>query len=188
VGDVVSLTEFLTNTQWSFTVNKMIKTMIVAAALVSAPLSFADGSKVAVLDVQEAILNTNMAKSEMKSFEARSDISKMINDAEKLKKDITNLRADIEKGGGDAQDKQKTVEFKQADFELIVRKLNAERQSAGKRLMDNIGPRLESAVKSIVDSEGVGLLLDRKAVIHANSTFDITAKVTEKLNAASSKK
>lgn len=97
VGDVVSLTEFLTNTQWSFTVNKMIKTMIVAAALVSAPLSFADGSKVAVLDVQEAILNTNMAKSEMKSFEARSDISKMINDAEKLKKDITNLRADIEK-------------------------------------------------------------------------------------------
>lgn len=69
-----------------------------------------------------------------------------------------------------------------------MRKLNAERQSAGKRLMDNIGPRLESAVKSIVDSEGVGLLLDRKAVIHANSTFDITAKVTEKLNAASSKK
>ncbi len=162
--------------------------MIAVAALVSAPLAFADGSKVAVLDVQEAILNTNMAKSEMKAFEARSDIAKMISDAEKLKKDITSLRADAEKDGSNAQDKQKTIEFKQADFELIVRKLNAERQAAGKRLMDNIGPRLESAVKSIVDSDGIGLLLDRKAVIHADSTFDITAKVTEKLNASASKK
>ncbi|MEZ5539669.1 MAG: OmpH family outer membrane protein [Pseudomonadales bacterium] len=110
----------------------------------------------------------------------------MINDAEKLKKDISNLRTDLEKGG--SQEKQKTIEFKQADFELIVRKLNAERQVAGKRLMDNIGPRLESAVKSIVDSEGIGLLLDRKAVIHANGSFDITAKVTDKLNTSSSKK
>ncbi len=171
-----------------FTVKKMIKAMIAVAALVSAPLALADNGKVAVLDVQEAILNTNMAKSEMKAFEARSDISKMINDAEKLKKDITGLRADIEKGGAAAQDKQKTMEFKQADFELIVRKLNAERQAAGKRLMDNIGPRLESAVKSIIDSDGIGLLLDRKAVIHADSTFDITAKVTEKLNASAGKK
>ena len=161
--------------------------MTVVVALVSASLAFADGSKVAVLDVQEAILSTNMAKSEMKSFEARSDIAKMIGDAERLKKDIVSLRAGIEKGGNDAQDKQKTVEFKQADFELIIRKLNAERQAAGKRLMDNIGPRLEEAVKSIVDSEGVGLLLDRKAVIHADSTFDITAKVTEKLNSSSKK-
>lgn len=187
-GDVISIIEFLTDTKWSFTVKKMIKAMIAVAALVSAPWVLADSGKVAVLDVQEAILNTNMAKSEMKAFEARSDISKMIADAEKLKKDIVSLRGDIEKGGSGAQEKQKTVEFKQADFELIVRKLNAERQVAGKRLMDNIGPRLESAVKSIVDSDGIGLLLDRKAVIHADATFDITAKVTERLNASSSKK
>jgi len=164
----------------------MMRTVVAVVALMSVSVVFADGGKVAVLDVQEAILNTSMAKSEMKAFEARSDISKMINDAEKLKKDISNLRTDLEKGG--SQEKQKTIEFKQADFELIVRKLNAERQVAGKRLMDNIGPRLESAVKSIVDSEGIGLLLDRKAVIHANGSFDITAKVTDKLNTSSSKK
>ncbi|MEZ5436361.1 MAG: OmpH family outer membrane protein [Pseudomonadales bacterium] len=168
--------------------NKAIKVMAVVAALVLAPIAVAEGSKVAVLDVQEAILSTNMAKSEMKAFEARSDIAKMITDAEKLKKEITSLRSAIEGGGAGAQDKQKTMEFKQADFELIVRKLNAERQVAGKRLMDNIGPRLESAVKSIVESEGIGLLMDRKAVIHADSTFDITSKVTAKLNAASSSK
>lgn len=166
---------------------KMMKLMVVSAAMLAAPLAFAAKDKIAVFDVQEAILNTNMAKSEMKAFEARSDISKMISDAEKLKKDITALRTEISKGGAGAQEKQKSAEFKQADFELIVRKLNSERQAAGKKLMENVGPRLEGIVKDIVDAEGIGLLLDRKAAIHADPSFDITAKVTEKLNAASGK-
>ena len=168
--------------------NKMIKAIAVASSLVFVPMAFAGSDKVAVLDVQEAILNTNAAKAEMKAFESRSDISKMIGDAEKLKKDITGLRAEVDKGGSGAQEKQKAVEFKQADFELIVRKLNAERQAAGKKLMEEIGPRLEGAVKGIVDAEGIGLLLDRKAAIHADPSFDITAKVTDKLNASSGKK
>ena len=73
-----------------FTVNKAIKVMAAVVALVLAPIAVAEGGKVAVLDVQEAILSTNMAKSEMKAFEARSDIAKMIADAEKLKKDIVS--------------------------------------------------------------------------------------------------
>lgn len=166
---------------------KMMKLIVVSAALVAAPLAFAAKDKVAVFDVQEAILSTNMAKSEMKAFEARSDISKMISDAEKLKKDITALRSEMSKGGSVSQEKQKSVEFKQADFELIVRKLNAERQAAGKKLMEDLGPRLETIVKDIVDAEGIGLLLDRKAAIHADPSFDITAKVTEKLNASGKK-
>ncbi|MEZ5539668.1 MAG: hypothetical protein R3E63_06905 [Pseudomonadales bacterium] len=54
----------------------MMRTVVAVVALMSVSVVFADGGKVAVLDVQEAILNTSMAKSEMKAFEARSDISK----------------------------------------------------------------------------------------------------------------
>ena len=160
----------------------MMKMIVVSAALMVTPLAFAAKDKVAVFDVQEAILNTNLAKSQMKAFESRSDISKMISDAEKLKKYITALRSDMK--GSDAQEKQKSAEFKQADFELIVRKLNSERQATGKKLMEDIGPRLETIVKNIVEAEGIGLLLDKKAAIHADPSFDITAKVTEKLNAS----
>ena len=45
-----------------FTVNKAIKVMAAVVALVLAPIAVAEGGKVAVLDVQEAILSTNMAK------------------------------------------------------------------------------------------------------------------------------
>lgn len=167
---------------------KLIKTIIVSAAVLSAPMAFAVKDKVAVFDVQEAILGTNMAKSDMKTFEGRADVAKMISDAEKLKKDITAMRAELAGlSGAKAEEKKKSIEFKQADFELIVRKLNAERQAAGKKLMDEIGPKLEGIVKDIVDAEGIGLLLDKKAAIHADPSFDITAKVTEKLNAAGKK-
>lgn len=152
-----------------------------------APLAMAAHDKIAVFDVQEAILNTSAAKAEMKAFEGRSDISRMISDAERLKKEMTALRDQLDKGGSKAEDAKKSMDFKQADFELIVRKLNAERQAAGKKLMDDIGPRLEGIVKDIVDEEGIGLLLDKKAAIHADAAFDITAKVTDKLNAAGKK-
>lgn len=162
---------------------KMMKMIVVSAAMLVPAFAMAAKDKVAVFDVQEAILNTNKAKAEMKAFESRSDISKMISDAERLKKDIAALRAEMGKSGG-SQEKQKSVEFKQADFELIVRKLNSERQVAGKKLMEDVGPRLENIVKDIVEADGIGLLLDRKAAIHADPSFDITAKVTEKLNAS----
>ncbi len=173
---------------------KIIQTLVVSAALaVSAPSWAAAKDKIAVFDVQEAILSTNMAKDQMKAFEGRADIAKMIADAEKLKKDIISLRQEADKAGAKmtqekAQDQKKAVEFKQADFELIVRKLNSERQAAGKKLMEEISPKLESVVKELVESEGIGLLLDRKASIHAEPAFDITNKVTEKLNAVVGKK
>ncbi len=173
---------------------RLIKSLIAVVAVSSAVQVFAAGAakdKIAVFDVQEAILSTTMAREQMKSFEARSDVAKMMADAEKLKKDITALRDEAGKDGASwtaakAEEKKKSIEFKQADFELIVRKLNAERQAAGKKLMDDVGPRLEGIVKEIVDAEGIGLLLDRKAAIHAEPAFDITAKVTEKLNSAAS--
>lgn len=144
--------------------------------------------KVAVFDVQAAILGTEMAKSTMKAFEGRPDIAKMIKDAEKAQKELLSMREDFDKNGSkwsaqQKEDKRKAVEFKQSDLEIIARKLNTERQATGKKLMDNLGPRLESVVKSLVESKGIGLLLDRKAAIHADPSFDITPDVTTKLNA-----
>ena len=34
------------------------------------------------------------------------------------------------------------------------------------------------------EADGIALLIDKKAAIHADPSFDITAKVTEKLNAS----
>lgn len=152
--------------------------VLALAATVSTGAQAADKSKIAVFDVQEAIMGTNIARDKMKAFESRSDIAKMIKDADKLKKDIMELGKTASKDA----DKRKEIEFKQADFELIVRKLNSEKQAAGKSLIEEVAPKLEGVVKQIIDAEGIVLLLDKKAAIHADPDLDITAKVTAKLN------
>ncbi len=168
---------------------RIIKVMLVAVAMGSSTFALAAKEKIAVFDVQEAILSTSMAKEQMKAFESRADVAKMIKDAEKLKKDIIALRDEAAKGSGKVGEdqKKKAMEFKQADFELIVRKLNSERQAAGKKLIDELAPRLEGIVKEIIEADGIALLIDKKAAIHVDPALDITSKVTEKLNASGKK-
>ena len=42
-------------------------------------------------------------------------------------------------------------------------------------------------LREIITSEGIGLLLQRGAVIHADASYSITAKVTDKLNQMAAK-
>ena len=45
-----------------------------------------------------------------------------------------------------------------------------------------MGPKVQEVLREIIDAEGIGLLLQRGAVIHADASYSITAKVTDKLN------
>lgn len=158
---------------------KGYKWWLAVVCLVSSQLALAaDSSKIAVFDVQEAIMSTTLAKEKMKAFESRSDIAKMIKDAEKLKQEIISLQ----QGAGKDAAKAKDIEFKRADYELIVRRLNSEKQTAGKALIDEIAPKLEGVVKQIIEADGIALLLDKKAAIHVDPGLDITAEVTKRLN------
>jgi outer membrane protein len=42
-------------------------------------------------------------------------------------------------------------------------------------------------LREIIAAEGIGLLLQRASVIHADAGYSITAKVTDKLNQAAAK-
>lgn len=165
---------------------KLTAWLTIAVCLPLSQAAFAQ-SKIAVLDLQEAILSTERAKQQMKSFDSRPDITKMIADAENLRKALTALRTELSSdklSTAKAEETRKQMEYKQAEFELLVRKLNTERTQASKKMLDEIGPRLEDIVRSIIKQEGIGLLLDKKAAMHADPAFDITSKVTERLNAS----
>ena len=49
-------------------------------------------------------------------------------------------------------------------------------------LLQELGPKVQEVLREIISSEGIGLLLQRGAVIHADASYSITAKVTDKLN------
>jgi outer membrane protein len=76
---------------------------------------------------------------------------------------------------------------KQADLEHVTGKLQKAEQGAGQALLQEMAPKVQEVLREIIAAEGIGLLLQRASVIHADAGYSITAKVTDKLNQAGAK-
>ena len=50
------------------------------------------------------------------------------------------------------------------------------------RSLQEMAPRVQEVLRELIAAEGIGLLLQRASVIHADAGYSITAKVTDKLN------
>ena len=58
----------------------------------------------------------------------------------------------------------------------------AAEQAAGQALLQDMAPKVQEVLRELIATEGIGLLLQRGSVIHADAGYSITAKVTDKLN------
>ena len=73
---------------------------------------------------------------------------------------------------------------KQSDLEHVSGKLQQVEQAAGQQLLQEMSPMVQEVLRELISTEGIGLLLQRASVIHADAGYSITAKVTDKLNQA----
>jgi outer membrane protein len=77
---------------------------------------------------------------------------------------------------------RKKLASKQADLEHVTGKLQKAEQSAGQALLQEMAPKVQEVLRELISTEGIGLLLQRSSVIHADAGYSLTAKVTDKLN------
>jgi len=82
-----------------------------------------------------------------------------------------------------ATENQKKMEYLRADYDLVERKLRAEVQQLQGKIMEELQPKVQAALKELVEAEGITLLLQREAVIVADPALDVTGKLLERLNA-----
>lgn len=165
-----------------------IKYLAVVMALVISAGALAEG-KVAVLDVDRAILQTQEATKRFKALQDQADFKADRAEFEKLKKLQEDLVKQYQKDLAVMSNDQKEAQHKkiasaQADLEHVGRKLQAAEQEVAQALAQEMAPKLQAVVADIIKSEGIGLLINSKAVMHADTSFNVTAKVTEKLNQA----
>ncbi len=81
----------------------------------------------------------------------------------------------------------KTLEQDGIDCEMIQlagKKLQAEEQAALQKVMKDMGPKVDSALKQIISAEGITLVVNSKAAVYSTPAHNITAKLTERLNKA----
>ncbi|MEZ5558380.1 MAG: OmpH family outer membrane protein [Pseudomonadales bacterium] len=154
------------------------------------PLLLAAGSaaaemKIAVLDTQRALLESEEAKQLLQGFQ--QDLQKEQDDLNKLGDEIRNLQETLQKDAevlspAEQRKRQKEIEDRQIDYQFLGNKLQKEVNDRREDLLRQMVPKIDAVLKDLIDLEGYDLIMERSSLRYANSKHDITRKVTEKLN------
>ncbi|MCB1699850.1 MAG: OmpH family outer membrane protein [Pseudomonadales bacterium] len=169
----------------------MFKFTFAALVLALPTLGWAEG-KIAVVDLQEAILQTNVAQKRLEDIRSQDDFKADKAEFERLKKEMDEMVKKFQKDSAVMSQEQQAsarqkLASKQADLEHVVGKVQQTEQAAAQALLQELGPKVQDVLREIISADGIGLLLQRGAVIHADPTYSITAKVTDKLNQLTAK-
>jgi outer membrane protein len=167
-------------------VRNVLKTAIAACMLALPVLGWAQG-KIAVVDLQEAILQTDLAQKRLTEVRNQEDYKADKGEFDKLKNEFDELVKKFQKDAAVMSQEQqvaarKKLASKQADLEHVTKKLQQAEQGAGQALLQEMAPKVQEVLRDIIAADGIGLLLQRASVIHADAGYSITAKVTDKLN------
>ncbi|MEM1403257.1 MAG: OmpH family outer membrane protein [Pseudomonadota bacterium] len=165
--------------------SKKIAALLALAALAS-PLAMAQG-KVAVVNLQEAILQSDAAQQRLNQVRAEEDYKADKGEFDRLQEELNTLVQDFQKDAAVMSQEQqvaarKRLASKQADLEHVAGKLQQAEQATGQALLQEMSPMVQEVLRELITTEGIGLLLQRASVIHADPGYSITAKVTDKLN------
>ncbi len=164
------------------------KSLAAVLICLASAASFAQG-KVAILDLQAAVLSTEYAQKEIAALDKNPQYAAMKAKLDGLVADMKKLQAEAEKDGmtwsaEKQSEHRKKVEYIRADYELEGKKLQAEQQAVVQRVMQTMGPKVRTALEQLTESEKIGLLLNAQAAMYAAPAHDITPKLTEMLNKA----
>lgn len=170
---------------------RILKVSLAVLVLALPALGWAQG-KIAVVDLQEAILQTDQAQKKLADVRNQDDYKSDKAEFDRLKKEFDELVRKFQKDAAVMSQEQqlaarKKLASKQADLEHVTGKLQQTEQAAGQALLQEMAPKVQEVLRELITKEGIGLLLQRSAVIHADSGYSITAKVTDKLNQMPSK-
>lgn len=145
------------------------------------------GTKIVVLDIQRAIMMTEMAREKMKGLENQKEYSEMHKKAESLRQQLMSKQEELQKEGPAwSADKRnnylKDMDFMRKDFELAAQKLQAEQQELMRELIKVAEPKIKQALDQIIKEQGISMVLEKNATIYAERSTDITELLVQKLN------
>ena len=163
--------------------------LAISVLTVTSPFASAE-VKIAVVDVQNAILQSEEAKRLLtqiqEEFKGEEDeIRKVQSEAaallERMNKDA-DVMSDSEK-----RRLQQQIESMNNDFVYLRQKLQRQIEERQTELFTGIDSKVQKAIEELVLSEDYDMILPRGAVLYVTDLYNITRKVTEKLNQLNAK-
>jgi outer membrane protein len=141
--------------------------------------------KIAVVDVQRAILNSEQAKVYMAQIQ--QEFKKEEEEIRTLQASATALLERLQKDGDvisepEKRKLQQQIEDKNNDFVYLRKKLQRQIDDRQQELFAGVDQKVQKAIEELVKSDDYDLIIPRQAALYVSELYDITRKVTEKLN------
>ena len=164
----------------------MFRFTAMAALLLLSSAAFAQG-RIAVVDLEQAILQSDSAQQQIRDFEASDAYADDRAEFDKLKTEFDKLVQDFQRDQAAMSEEEQVaarqkLASKNADLEYVAKKLQSLNQQNAQRVFQELVPAARQVLGEVIETDQIGLLLQAQSVIHADLGYNITAKVTDKLN------
>ncbi|MFO7704431.1 MAG: OmpH family outer membrane protein [Halopseudomonas sp.] len=157
----------------------------IMSVLVLASFPAAAQMKIAVLDYQMALLESDAAKKY--SVDAEKKFGTQLQRLRNLEAEAKRLQERMQREGeklGQTEVEKLELEFRQKarEFQAQSKELNEAKAGSDREMLETLKPRLDQAVEAAIQAGGFDLVLDRSAVVDVKAEYDITRQVIERLN------
>jgi len=159
------------------------------AQTAAAPASAAGGNKIGIVNIQDAIVNTNEGKKEFDALQQRfgprnNELKTQNDEVEKLK---TQLQAQADKLNEDARAAQvKSISEKQKVLQRSAEDFQAEVQNAEQDVVNRLGQKMITVLEKYANANGFAVILDvsnpQTPVLWAAKTTNLTKELVDAYN------
>ncbi|GAB4367738.1 MAG: hypothetical protein Kow00128_12530 [Deltaproteobacteria bacterium] len=160
--------------------------VLLAAVSFAAGPGLAEGLKIAVIDVNKILNESEAGKAARKKMEARYEelkkkIESVTAEARAMKEELDKQK--ILLGKEKVKEKEEALAAKVGELRQLTQKSEQEMQNRQKELTREVLKIVEGKIDKVVEEEKIDLLLDRSSgVVHAATGLDITQKVLSRVN------
>lgn len=162
---------------------------IIAAGLMAGVLAFsaaAHAEKIGVADSQMALMNSEAAKKAVTKLQTELKVQN--ERMAQLRGEIEALEAKFRRDNAtmseaDKKTMQKQGESKAQEFQSLAQVVQKRTQDVQNELLQRMIPEMEKAIEELQKTNKFDVIIEKKNVIFADPSIDLTKKITEKLNA-----
>lgn len=137
--------------------------------------------KVAIIDLQKAVLNTAEIKKAQADLEAKFRPRQQA--MAKLEQDLQQIQNQLQTGAakltqGQADDLQASGTRKQRELQRLGEDLQADVDRERNEILQRSGQRMTDVVKKLAEEKGLDLVIEASNAIFFKPTFDVTGDAT----------
>lgn len=172
----------------SIAVNKKIFLLPILAASIAASVGAQTPAptKVGVIQIQAALANTKDGQKALADLDTKMEPRKK--NLEKQQADLQSLQDQMQRGGNAMSDTakaelQRSFDQKKKVFDRDVEDANTEAETEQRKILDELGPKMQKVIDKYAVANGYSLILDvsnqSTPVVYMSNSAEITKDIIE---------